>query len=144
MLTNQDFEKLKQTFATKKDLERFVTKDEWHEQNEVIANEFKGLVELMGEMEERLINRMDEKFAMQDKRFERMEKQFKENDERFEKFQKETRQRFVENDEKFEKHVNESNKKFYDLLEKMNNQYAILFNQEKRLAKTEQKLFSTP
>lgn len=126
MIIDQDIEKLKKVFATKEDLDQFVTKVEWRKQNDVIANEFKGLVQLMGEMEERLVTRMDEKFAMQDARFERMEKRFKEND------------------EKFDKHVRESNKKFYDLLEKMNDQYAILLNQEKRIAKTEQKLFPSP
>lgn len=55
MSTDQDIEKFKTVFATK---------EEWRPRNEVIANEFNGLVQLMGEMEERLIVRMDQKILV--------------------------------------------------------------------------------
>lgn len=122
----------------------FVTKHEWQEQNIVISNEFKGLIQLLGEMEERLIARMDEKFDRQDEKLDRQDEKLatalKEIKQQF----KEVQERNREQDEKFDQHVKESNKKFYNLLEKMNDQYAILLNQEKRLAKTEHKLFPTP
>lgn len=140
MIIDQDIEKLKEVFATKEDLNKFVTRDEWRDQNMVIANEFKGLIQLMGEMEERLITRMDEKFAMQDKRFERMEQRFKENDEKFNKLEEKMDERFGKMDQRFK----ENDEKFYSLLNKMTEQYSHIFNQEKRIAKTEHKLFPTP
>ena len=132
MITDQDVEKLKQTFVT---IEYF---------DEQIDKIIKEMVNILGEMEERINTNLIVKFAKQDlkfnMKFERIENRFKkydelyrQADERFERMHNEMTQKFKENDDKF-----------YRLLEKMNEQQTIIFGHEKRFQRVETKLFPTP
>ena len=125
MITDQDVEKLKQFFATKDDLNRFVTKKQFDIVADTIASEFIGLVEMIGAMNKQLVERMNRV----EQRFRKYDALHKEADEKFDMMQ-----------ERFERH----DQKFYRLLEKLNEQQSNILGHEKRFQRIEAKLFPTP
>ena len=120
MITDQDVEKLKKTF---------VIKDEFNKVADSITSEFIGLVEMIGEMNKQLVERLD-----------RIEKALDDTNTLLVSTIKRLDERFTEYDELHR----DQDEKFYRLLEKMNEQQTLVFGHEKRFQRIETKLFPTP